>query len=336
MMAGSRDLRKLQLGQEGTAGTAVAASAIWRGMGTIKDERTVEFVEEDVAIIGGTTRNVETSEWGTLTMDSVGATFEQLMYPFAAGVEDVTTGAADGAGSGKIYQYDASTTAQNSIQTFTIEGGDDTQAEEFDYCFVQKITLTGEGQGQLMVASDWIGRAVTNTTFTGALSIPTVEDVIFNSGKLYIDNSGGTVGSTQVSGLLRSATLDWTTGYIPYWTVDGSKEFTSHKLAGRTEEIVLSMQYEHVAAAVTEKAYYRDQSIRLIQLLFEGTALGTPGTTYTYKSLVVNLAGIYTGWEKLGEVDGNDIVEVEFTARYSSTDSLKAQAIIVNEVASVP
>ena len=48
-MAGSRALRKLQLGKEVVAaGTPVAATTIWRGQGVIKDNREVIFPEEDV------------------------------------------------------------------------------------------------------------------------------------------------------------------------------------------------------------------------------------------------------------------------------------------------
>ncbi len=53
-MAGIKALRKIQLGREANAGTAVAATAIWRGMGTIEDTREVVVAEEDVGIIMGT------------------------------------------------------------------------------------------------------------------------------------------------------------------------------------------------------------------------------------------------------------------------------------------
>jgi hypothetical protein len=335
MPGGSKDLRKIQLGQEVTAGTPVAATALWRGMGTIKDDREIIFPEEQVGILGGTLRSAMISQLGALSFDAVGATFQQLAYPFNAGVEKLVAGVADGAGSDYIYTFDAPTTAQNTIQPFTIEGGDDVQAEEFDYGICQKITIAGEGQGLLTVASDWVGREVTDTTFTPAISIPSVEDIIFNSGKIFIDDSGGTVGTTQVSALLRAMSVSWTTGLIPWWAVDGSLDFNSHKFAGDTEEIKVNMTYEHIAAAVTEKAKYRAKTIRLIQLLFEGSAFGTGGTTYSNHTFLLNLAGIYTDWDKIGEIDGNDVVEVEFTARYSVSDALKAQAIVVNELATV-
>jgi hypothetical protein len=337
MPGGSRDLRKIQLGQEVTAGTPVAATTIFRGNGgMIEDKVEVVPVEEDSGIIGGTTRRLVTRRWSELMMPAHGATFEQLPYPFSAGVEDVVTGAADGAGTGKIYQYDAPTTAQNSIQTYTMEGGDDVQAEECDYAFVQEINISGDSEGPLMVSHSWFARPASDTTFTGALSLVAVEDINFNSAKLYIDDTGGTWGTTEVSGVVRAMNLRWITGLQPWWAVDGSNEFQAHKLAGRTEEILLNLTFEHIAAAVTEKADYRSNALRLLQLKFEGSALGTPGTTYTYKTFILNLEGWYETWGPLEELDGNDIINVAMRVRYDPTDAQKAQAIIVNEVASLP
>ena len=332
-MAGSRALRKLQLGDEVTAGTAVAASTIWRGMGVIHDIREVNFPEEDVGVLGGTDRSYIGRYWSELSMDAVEATFEQLPYILEAGVAEESP-TQDGAGSDYIYNYLAPTTAQNTIQTYTIEGGDDQQAEEFDYAFVQSFNLSGEGQGALMMSADWMGRETTNTTFTGALSIPTVEEIIVNDGTLYIDDSGGSVGSTAVSSTLFGIDLQWDTGLEAYWAVDGSKDFSLHKFT--TDEIVLNLTYEHNASAVTEKAKYRAGDVRLIRLLFEGSAVATPGTTYSNKSLIIDLAGVYEDWSALEDQNGNDVVTATLRCRYSVADTLKADVTVVNELSALP
>jgi hypothetical protein len=331
-MAGSKALRKLQIGVESTAGTPVAATTIWRGMGTIKDNREVVFPEEDVGILGGTTRSYIARIWSELSMPAVEATFEQLPYAFEAGVA-AEVGTQDGAGTGYIFNYLAPTTAQNTTNTYTIEGGDDQQAEEFDYAFVSHFNLSGDGQGALMMAVDWIGRETTNTTFTPALTIPDVEEILVNSATLYIDDSGGTIGTTQVSDTLFAVDLDWTTGLKEYWAVDGSTDFSLIKFT--MDEIVLTMTYEHNASAVAEKAKFRAGDVRLIRVNFTGSALGTPGT-YNDKTMIWDLAGIYEDWAELSENEGNDVVEVTFRVRYSGADSLKADVTIVNELTALP
>jgi len=331
-MAGSRALRRLQFGVEATSGTPVASTFIWRGMGVIKDNRDITFPEEDVGILGGTDRSYVARKFSELAMPSVEATFEQLPYIFEAGIAaEVAT--QDGTGSGYIYEYLAPTTAQNTVNTYTIEGGDDEQAEEFDYAFVKHFNLSGDGQGALFLSADWTGREASDTTFTGALSVTTVEEILVNSASLFIDDSGGTVGSTAVSNTLFGIDLDWTTGLQEYWAVDGSLDFSLIKFT--SDDIVLTMTYEHNTSAVAEKAKYRAGDTRLVRLLFEGADLATSGV-YSKKTLQIDLAGVYEDWSALEDQDGNDVITATLRCRYSSTDALKAEATVVNELSVLP
>jgi len=333
-MAGSRALRKIILGKEVAAhGTHVPASTIWRGTGVIKDQREIVFPEEDVGILGGTDRNYEKSKWSELSMSSVEATFNQLPHILNAGVQ-LSTGVADTGGSGYIWSWVASTTAQNTIRTYSIEGGDDQQAEEFSYGFVKNFNLSGDGQGALMMAADWVGKSTTNATFTSTAAIPVVEEIMVNSANLYIDNSGGTIGATTVSSTLFGIDLNWNTGLNEYWAVDGSNEFSLIKFT--RDEIVLNMTYEHNASAVTEKAKYRDQSTRLVRLHFIGSDWTTDGTVYDEENLIIDLAGVYEDWSVLQDQDGNDVVTATLRCRYSSTDTLKAEIVIANLLATLP
>jgi len=333
MMAGSRALRKVQFGVESVAGTPVAATTMWRGTGVIKDQRAKIFPREDVGYLGGTDRSYIEAYWGELSLDSVEATFEQLPYPFEAGVAEETP-TQDGTGSGYIYNYVAPTTSQNSHATYTFEGGDDQQAEEFDYAFCKSINLSGSGRRALFMSSNWFGREVTNTTFTGAISVPTVEEILVNNAKIYIDATGGTIGTTEKSNTIFSVDLAYTTGLMEYWAADGSKDFSFTKFV--EDEIVLRLVYEHNATAVAEKAFYRDNSTRLFRVLFEGADLGTPGTTYSKKSFIIDLAGKYEDWSVLDENNGNDVVEATIRCRYSPADALKAEFTIVNELSALP
>ena len=187
-----------------------------------------------------------------------------------------------------------------------------------------------------MVSADWYGREVSDTTKTPAISIPPVSEIIVNSGKLYIDEPGGSVGGTLVSDTLFEIDLDIVTGMQEFWAMDGSNDFSFDKYSAEVEALVLKLTYEHNASAVLEKAKYRSQTDRLIRLLFEGPDLATPGTTYSKKTLQVDLAGFYNTWEPLDENQGNDIVKVEFIIAYNVTAALKAEFTIVNELSALP
>ena len=138
---GIKGLRKLLMGLETTAGTAVAADTIWHGTGLIEDQREVIYPDEDIGYLSGKDRNYIPKLGAAVVMDSTPATFEGLPIILCAGVKNVVTGVTDTGGSGKVYTYTFPTTAANSIKTWTIEAGDDQQAEEVEYAFVESFEI---------------------------------------------------------------------------------------------------------------------------------------------------------------------------------------------------
>jgi hypothetical protein len=332
-MPGIKALRKLQLGRESTAGTAVAATTIWRGLGTLEDTTEVIFPEEDIGYLSGVDRSYIPKVEGQLELESVEASFEQFPHILEMGVMTATP-TTDGVGSGKIYTYNFPTTAAPTIKTYTIEGGDNQQEEEMAYVFCEEFTLEGNAEEAWMMSATLKGRQIAPSTFTGALSIPTVDDMLFQKSKLYIDAIGGTWGSTQKSNTLIAASLTYTTGVIAKYTADGNLYFSFIQYT--QPEVKLNVTFEHDGTATAEKVLWLAQTPRLIQIKTEGSALTTPGTTYTFRTCLLNLAGKWESFDKIGEKDGNDIIEAEFRARYNSTGAKFGQIVVVNELASIP
>lgn len=331
MTAGSKFLRKIQLGGENTAGTAVAATTIWRGNGTIEDTRERVFVEEDVGYISGTDRAYFPFVEGQLEMDEIEATFEQLPHILEAGIKTATP-TTDG--SGYVYGYTFPTTAPNTILTYTIEGGDNIGAEEMAYCFVESFTISGTEKEALKMGAVWKGRQVAPTTFTSGLTLPTVEEILFTKGVLALDAVGGTFGGTPVSNTLVEFNFDCTTGWRAVYAANGQLYFSTIKCVG--PEYMLEVTFEHNSDAVAEKAVWRAGTSRKLQLKFTGTALQTPGSTYTYKTLILNLVGQWEKFDKIDERDGNDIVVGTFKGGlYNSTAATAGEIIVVNENAAV-
>jgi hypothetical protein len=330
-MAGIKALRKIALGREASAGTAVAATTLWRGMGTIEDQLEVVFPEEDIGLISGSDRTYIPKLLAALTMDETESTFEQLPYIGAAGIFDLTTGVTDTGGSGKIYTYTMTTSTQATVRTYTLEGGDDQQEEEMEYSHVSSFTLSGKAGEAWKVGADWAGRQVTPSTFTGSIAIPSVEEMLFSKTKLYIDAT--TIGTTQKTLTLLEATLNVNTGLVPVFTADGQLYFSFIKQT--QPEVTLDITFEHDGTAVAEKAAWRAQTARLIQLKCEGSTLTTAGSSYSVKTGIINLAGKWEAFEKLGEQDGNDIVKGTLRARYHSTSNNFMTMILVNQLTSL-
>jgi hypothetical protein len=329
-------LRKIQLGRESSAGTAVAATAIWRGLGTLQDERELVYSPETIGYLSGTTRGYFPSYGALFAFDPIEATFEQILHPLEGGILTVGSGTADGGGgSGKIYDYTFPTTSANTIKTYTIEGGDDIQAEEAEYCFVENFELSGSQGAAWMIAPTWRGRQVSLSTFTGALTAPTVEEMLFGKTKLYLDTASDAFGTTIKSSTLLEARISFDTGWrVIAPTGDGNLYFPTIKNIGPVIE--LSITFEHNSTSVAEIAAWRAGTPRAIQLKCEGSALTTPGSTYTYKTVIINVAGKWRNFDKIGEMDGNDVVTGTLVARYDANGAKFGNIIVVNEVASVP
>lgn len=332
-MAGIVPLQKLQIGRETTAGTAVAATTIWRGKAAmIEDSLQVVPVDEQIGLLSGTDRTYIPFTEGKVSMPATEASFEQLPHILEAGIKTATP-AQDGVGSGYVYTYAFPTTSKNTLKTYTLEAGDDQQEEELAYAFVEKFTLEGKSKEAVMVSADWIGQAVAPSSFT-SLNLATVETLLFQKTKLYIDAVGGTLGSTQVSNTMLGFKLDVTTGWHTKYTGDGTLNYSF--IEAGMPEVLLEMTWEHNSSAVTEKANWRAQTARQIQLKIEGGALGTPGTSYTYKTLKINLAGKWEKFSVLGNQDGNSIVTATLRAKYNSTAALFGSLIVVNELTTLP
>jgi len=330
---GIKAFRKLQMGRETVAGTAVAATSLWRGLGTIEDTREQVDVDEDIGLFSGADRTYQGKLGALLSLESIPATFEQFPHILEAGIVAVGTGVADGAGSGKIYDYPVPEAAASVIKTYTWEGGDNEEVEEMEHCFVQDFGLDGKPGEAWMVSANWIGRQVSISSYTGAIAVPTVEDMLFSKTKFYIDAVASAYGTTLKSSTLLGASLKFKTGWKPVWTADGQLYFSTIKAV--KPEITLDLTLEFNGTSVAEKVNWRAQTPRKIQLKCEGSAL-TPGTTYSYKTMIVNLVGKWDKFSKIGEAEGNDIVTGTFRGKYNATAADAGNIIVVNTLATIP
>lgn len=339
-MAGIKALRRISLGQEstGTPGTAVAATTTLLFGGVMEDQREVVFPEINTGYISGVDYNYTPKYMAALTMEG-DATFEQLGYILGAGVKDSTGTTDSGSGTGFIYSYTLPTSAQNVPFFYTIEAGDDNEAEEMEYSFVKEFTLSGNAGESWQVSANWVGRQCTTTTFTPSTDAPVPatlpEVMLFSKSKLYIDScaSSDTVGTTIKSNTLLAAELKVTTGFQEVFAADGYLYFSFVKQVA--PEVILTITFEHDGTATAEKAFWRSGTARQIRILCEGSALAGAGA-YTYKTMKIDLAGKWEKFDKLDEQDGNDIIKATFRARYNTTVGLFGNIVIVNELSSLP
>ncbi len=326
---GAYAFNTIQLGREVDAGTAVAATSIWRGPAVdIEDQTETVMVQEDTGLLLPGTRSYRPKSQAVLAMPETELTFEQVLHLLEAGIKTATP-----AGTGPYtytYSFPTSTTL-NTIKTYTLESGNmfAGDANEMAYCFVEEMTFSGAAGEAWKMSATWRGRQKGTTTMTGALALVATEEALFSKTKLYIDAPAGTHGTTNKAGVLTAANISIKTGVVPVWTADGSIYFYAHKFVRPEITFSLSFELENVGGVLAaERAAWVAGTLRLIQLDCAGSSVA--------RNFKIDLVGKYTSFGTYNNQDGNTVVEASGMATFDATDTEYCTITVKNNVATVP
>lgn len=329
---GQWPLNVCQMGQEVTPGTAVVATTVWRGpFGHFEDDRQTEEHEEDVGTFGRTQEEVLTWEGITVPFPSASLNFAQLPHILQASI-----GVVSPSGAGPyVRQYDAVFgDTDPTLKAYTLRVGNKRVTADvynIPYSLVQEWELSGK-QGELWkLSGTWTAPRRVAGSFTAGVALPAFEPALFAKSLLYIDDSGGTIGTTQKTGVLLAASIKWKTNIEWVPVGDGNTYASAYKL-GRPE-ITFALTYEleqnganSVVAA--ERAKYDARAYRLFRLKLQGAG---------NNAAEVDFAGKY---DKVGpynkEGETNTSVMFEGRALYSSTDSKFFGIKHTSDLATIP
>lgn len=329
-MSGVIPLSKIQIGRESVLGSAVDADDILRVEGAfLADMRDIQFVPENVGLLVDVDRTTIPALAAGISIPENNATFEQILHILEMGMKTVT-GAADGPGTDHIWTYDFPTTAQLTPKTYTFEGGDDQQANIVEGVFCESFTISGKVKEPLKISAELVGRQAGLGVFTASLEIPTVEEMLFQRCKTFINLPAAGFGNAQMVNYLLGFTLNVKTGYVARFTADGNLYYSYLKQT--SPEVTLDLTVEHNAGAEAEIVAGRAQTARLVRILCEGSALTTAGTTYSKKSMIIDLAGKYSAIPSIDDDDNSSIMNFSLNGRYNSTIATMGKIVVVNEI----
>jgi hypothetical protein len=164
----------------------------------IEDTRERTIVEEQLGVFIQAERSYDSLIAAKWSQPSAPLTYEQVCHILEAGCKTSTP-----SGTGpytRVYNYPYSGTSVNTIKTYTIETGSATVSgdqHEMEYSFVEDFEFGGAFGEAWTMQSNWLGRQMTQTSMTGSLTAPTVNEALFNHCLLYIDASCGTLGTSE-------------------------------------------------------------------------------------------------------------------------------------------
>lgn len=338
-------LSRMQMGFETTPGTAVAATARWRGEAAHIDPQQVqEYINEHIGIFGGAGRKIKPKDLAQIALTQTNASFEQLPYLYAMLYGGAKTGVADGTGStGFKYTTTIPTTTAPTMtgKTMTWETGDNARALEMQYTHALEVVLSGMAGEGLKVAATLQGRQATASTFTGSLAPLALEDILTSKGALYLDDVDGTIGTTQISQQVLGITLTKRALWVPKFTMDGEIYFQFIQYGGH--EITGSITFEHdtgdIVGSGDEWSKWDSLTPRLLRVEFTGGAYGTAGTGTTFdgtKGLRIDLPITWDKFQPVSNMDGNSIIVADFTSKYDITAQTSGSIVIANELSALP
>lgn len=335
--------KKIQAGIEGTPGTAVAAAEVLLGVITTEESGEVihqpnddrntlaknmaddEIVGKEVKLVWSGDVNSRHILWallmsirGNVTPTQPDPTNEPLSYLWTITPSLTTANTAD---------------QTNGVDTFTFEYGDNTQGYETEYCFATRLQISGAPNEACKFTCDITGRQRTETTVTPSLSVQSVQRFPFNLAQITIDATGGTMGNTQKTNLLRAFTWTLETKFKAFYTSDGNLYFTS--MAEDKKAPVLQLTYKRGTASEAERDVYDSRATRLIRLkLFGQTELDSGQSNEPY--LYLDQAVRYFKWPTPSSQDGARVVQVTAEGVYDATYGKMFEALLKTNLSAVP
>jgi hypothetical protein len=324
-------LNVCQIGKETTPGTAVAATTIWRApFGGWDDDRQTETIEEDVGTFGNSGRIVETMQGVKVPMQQGALHFEQLLYLLEGSI-----GIATPSGAGPYTRDYVAPIGDTppTLRTHTLRIGNKTITSDVaivPFALPMEWEISGN-QGELWkVSGTWMAPRKTTGSFTAGLSLPAWEPATFGKTTLFIDDSGGTVGTTQKLGVLMGFTLKYSPQIEWVPVGDGNLYASAYKIGKPliTFSLTLELQQDTGISVVNvERGHYEAFDFRLIRLVTTGAAS---------RQLTIDLCGQYT---KIGQYSkngqNNTVVTFEGEAKYNATDAFIANFEVITNLATI-
>lgn len=331
---GTRPYFLAQFGKEAeaTPGTVAAGTILWRGVfGGWKDERDRQTVQEDIGIQTAADRTNDTRLGVSVTVPATAMTFEQLPVLLESAVGKVTPVGATV--YTRTYAYSLTDTP-NAYQTYTIILGNKlvtTDIKAIPFCWPTEVTLAGKrGEAWTMAATFMGARAVTGTF--AALVPAAVKDAIFSNTRLYVDASGGTIGTTEKPGVLMGAQIKIAPGieFVP--PGDGVLYPTIAKVGKPRISVTLTYEYEQesvgpVSFVAQQRAAYENNALQLVRLSCAGS-----GSRKVDFDLALRYDSVS---EPQFEGETNSTVTFEGHCDYSAADALMFEAEVANLLATL-
>lgn len=338
--------KQIQIGNESTPGTAVAATEILLAIMESQYSSEMFFVPEDdrnlLAIDKANRFKVQ--DIAELVMTG-NVNHRHAPFLFGSTIRgNITPTQPDVTNEPLAYlwTYQGGLTAGNTpditngIDTYTIEFGDNLDDYEAPYCFTKTLVITGEaGDAPVTFEQTFTASKITaGITPTAALTIQSVQYFPANTVSFYIDTSYAGIGGSVKTDLLKAFTWTLETQFTPRFTTSGV--FTYAGVNEAAKQVELELTYLRGTLSEVEKALAVAGSTTYLRIkLLGGTELDSGQSNPPY----IYLDGAYqydTPWPAPEDADGARTDTVTAKSVYDATGTRDFEVAVFTDLASWP
>ena len=335
---GEQALRFLQAGIEGTKGSPVSATR--QLMASITNPNfniPRDFVQEDRGTLVDSIRFVEgIKDYGFTIAQDQGATFEDIGWFFLTSVIGTDAPATINTAAYTRTYTPQTTAAGDTLNSATIEFGDDTQEFECEYCEAEGFTLgfatLAVGQAApVTLSTDYVTQSLSSNTKTAGITAPTVETILATNATFYLGSESTAYASlTALTGSLRSFNMTYANNLGRKVYVGDGTTFSN---IGRGRRVVtFEAMVEGNSDGVARFTEWDLGTYKRMRLLFQGSVITgtTPATTRKFR---IDGRFVLTAFDPLQSVDTNTVFQI--TGRFMPDTALsdaEVQFLLVNGV----
>lgn len=311
----------------GTRGTAVAATskiAIERLDWGDDDENLYRPQFSNGLLIRNRGQAVAVQHGTRFSFSDQPVVYEQIMHWLSMAIRGgVAPSLVTGTPNVYRWTFDRIPTINPSPNSFTLQrrfsnGEGDNIDQRATYCLLSELTFRYAQNEHLRMSGNGFARKFEDSAITGSLSLPTSELAVSALSTVYVNDSWATIGDT----LLAEQVIGWEvsigTGFLPLYTAEGraNLDFTKHIVSAPatmlTGRLTVLMDPDTYTAEAAKAAA---GTMRAVRFFVDGTG----GRTITIDALMQ-----YTkpSLFRIGEQDGQDIVEIELEEATDQTNFL--------------
>jgi hypothetical protein len=264
-------------------------------------------------------------EWTEMDLDGA-ITYTEIVYLLAGILEKVTPSGT----TAKTWAFTPSSSAADTIATYTIEQGSATRAHRTAYVLINDLTLTFS-RTEATISGSAIGTALEDPhTLTATPTEIALVPVTGPQVQVFLADTAA--GLDAASPLTGAVSVEWAMSnrFGPAWFLNGENEYSQHVELEPTLEVTLMQEADAEGMALLP--IMRTGATKFLRIEAIGAVIGAGPDTY---SLQIDTACKVTDVGDFSDQDGVYAIEYTMQGFHDTTAGFATRATVVNEIAAL-